>query len=63
MKFDGNIRESWQEDELNSEKCGTGGHSGKTCLSIADELVQTNLWYICKKDLGLMVERSRGQWQ
>ena len=30
MKFGGNITESGQEDELNSEKCGAGGHSGKT---------------------------------
>lgn len=30
VKSDGNITESGQEDELNSEKCGTGGHSGKT---------------------------------
>lgn len=32
MKFGGNITESGQEDELNSEKCGAGGHSGKTHL-------------------------------
>ena len=30
MKFGGNITESGQEDELNSEKCGAGGRSGKT---------------------------------
>ena len=30
MKFDGNITESGQEDELNSEKFGAGGPLGKT---------------------------------
>lgn len=30
VKFDGNITESGQEDELNSEKCGAGGPLGKT---------------------------------
>jgi hypothetical protein len=29
-KVDGHITESGQEDELNSEKCGTGGPLGKT---------------------------------
>lgn len=29
MKVDGHITESGQEDELNSEKFGAGGHSGK----------------------------------
>ena len=37
MKFGGNITENGQEDELNSEKCGAGGHSGKT-LRIAQRL-------------------------
>ena len=31
MKLDGDIRNRRWEDELNSEKCGTGGHSRKTC--------------------------------
>lgn len=30
VKLDGDIRNRRWEDELNSEKCGTGGHSGKT---------------------------------
>ena len=32
MKVDGRIRKHRQEDKLNSEKCGAGGHSGKTLL-------------------------------
>ena len=49
MKVGGHITESGQEDELNSEKCGTGGHSGKT-FSIGGE---PKYW---EKDLELVVE-------
>lgn len=48
MKFGGNITESGQEDELNSEKCGVGGHSGKTLSEM-----QKSRW---EKDSGLVVE-------
>lgn len=56
MKFGGNITESGQEDKLNSEKCGAGGHSGKTLNGYHSSLSMMAYEAIWEKDSGLVVE-------
>ena len=55
VKFGGKITESGQEDELNSEKCGAGGHSGKT-LSYRPRNRCIGRQLIGRRTWGLVVE-------